>query len=72
MRLEACTLDWAVEMLKVDQSCQGVTRLETWRDAEKPLVEAIGDTLARWQRVDSQEQARRVVDTLMDVFDHEL
>ncbi|WP_432937212.1 hypothetical protein ACQPXM_24615 [Kribbella sp. CA-253562] len=47
-------------------------RLETWRDEDEPLVEAIGDTLARWQRVDSQEQARRVVDTLVDVFEREL
>jgi hypothetical protein len=47
-------------------------RLETWRDQDQPLVEAIGDTLARWQRVDSQEQARRVVDSLIDVFRREL
>jgi hypothetical protein len=61
-------------MLNVDQSAKAelLQRLETWHDADKPLVEAIGDTLARWQRVDSQEQARRVVDTSMDVFDHEL
>lgn len=47
-------------------------RLETWRDQDQPLVEAIGDTLAEWRRVDSQEQARRIVDTLVDVFEREL
>jgi len=58
----------------MDQSAKAelLQRLETWRDQDEPLVEAIGDTLARWQRVDSQEQARRVVDTLVDVFEREL
>jgi len=61
-------------MLSMDQSAKAelLQRLETWRDQDAPLVEAIGDTLARWQRVDSQEQARRVVDTLVDVFEREL
>jgi hypothetical protein len=61
-------------MLNMDQSAKAelLQRLETWRDQDEPLVEAIGDTLARWQRVDSQEQARRVVDTLVDVFEREL
>ncbi len=60
-------------MLNVHQSAKAelLLRLEAWLDDDKPLVEAIGDTLARWQRVDSQEQARRIVDTLIDVFDHE-
>jgi hypothetical protein len=58
----------------MDQSAKAelLRRLETWRDQDEPLVEAIGDTLARWRRVDSQEQARRVVDTLIDVFEREL
>jgi hypothetical protein len=61
-------------MLTMDQSAKVelLQRLETWRDQDEPLVEAIGDTLARWQRVDSQEQARRVVDTLVEVFAREL
>ena len=46
--------------------------LERWRDEDEPLVEAIGDTLARWRRVDSQEMARRVVDTVIEVLDREL
>jgi hypothetical protein len=40
---------------------------ERWRDQDEPMVEAIGDTLARWHGVASQEQAGRVVDTLIDV-----
>ena len=58
----------------MDQSAKAelLQRLETWRNRDEPLVEAIGDTLAQWQRADSQEQARRVVDTLIDVFEHEL
>lgn len=46
--------------------------LEGWRDQDEPLVEAIGNALAEWRRVDSQEQARRVVDTLLEVLDREL
>jgi hypothetical protein len=46
--------------------------LARWRDADEPLVEAIGDALARWHRLDSQEQARRIVDTVADVFEREL
>ena len=36
-------------MLNVDQSAKAelLQRLETWRDNDKPLVEAIGDTLHR-------------------------
>lgn len=33
----------------------------------EPLVEAIGNTLAYYMRCDSQEQARRVVDTVIEV-----
>lgn len=61
-------------MLDMDQSAKAelLQRLETWRDQDEPMVEAIGDPLARWHGVDSQEQARRVVDTLIDVFEREL
>jgi hypothetical protein len=40
-------------MLNMDQSAKAelLQRLETWRDQDEPLVEAIGDTLAQWQRV---------------------
>jgi hypothetical protein len=46
--------------------------LTRWRDEDEPLVEAIGDALARWQRLDSQEQARRIVDTVVAVLEREL
>lgn len=46
--------------------------LSEWRGEDEPLVEAIGNTLAQWSRVDSQEQARRIVDTLMEVLGREL
>ena len=46
--------------------------LTDWSNADEPLVEAIGDTLAHWQGVDSQELARRVVRTVIDVLDDEL
>jgi hypothetical protein len=35
---------------------------------EHPLVEAIGNTLAEFAKFDSQEQARRVVTTVIDVL----
>ncbi|MGW5190545.1 hypothetical protein ACWEOO_14890 [Kribbella sp. NPDC004138] len=58
----------------MDESAKAelLLHLETWSDQDEPLVEAIGDTLARWQRADSQEQARRVVSTLIDVFERDL
>jgi len=46
--------------------------LAEWRDQDLPLVEAIGAALATWHRLDSQEQARRVVGTLIEVLDREL
>ncbi|WP_188111453.1 hypothetical protein [Nocardioides antri] len=49
-----------------------IRRLAEWRDQDEPLVEAIGDTLAETHRLDSQEQARRIVDTVMKVLDREL
>ena len=47
-------------------------RLSERRDQDEPLVEAIGNTLAEYSRVDSQETARRVVDTVITVLDQEL
>ena len=47
---------------------QLIETLTRWRDTDEPLVEAIGDTLAASARLDSQEQARRVVDTMIDVL----
>lgn len=46
--------------------------LKVWRDQDEPLVEAIGDTLAQWHGLDSQEQARRIVSTVLEVLDREL
>ena len=45
-----------------------IATLEGWRDADEPLVEAIGNTLAECARLDSQEQARRVLDTVVGVL----
>jgi hypothetical protein len=58
----------------VDQVAkQELLRLLTqWHDEDEPLVEAIGDTFAKWRRLDSQELARRVVDTVIEVLDREL
>ena len=46
--------------------------LAQWSNQDEPLVEAIGDILAKWHRVDSQELARRVVSTVIDVLDREI
>ena len=46
--------------------------LAEWHAQDEPLVEAIGAALATWHRLDSQEQARRLVGTLIDVLDREL
>jgi hypothetical protein len=43
-----------------------------WRDEDEPLVEAIGETLAQVHRLDSQEQARWLVKTVIDVLEREL
>lgn len=46
-----------------------VTALRAWLDEDEPLVEAIGATLAEYHRCDSQEQARRVVVTVLAVLE---
>lgn len=46
--------------------------LKRWRDVDAPLVEAIGDTIANTGRLDSQEVARRVVDTVIRILREEL
>lgn len=45
-----------------------VDALHAWLDEDEPLVESIGNTLADYSRCDSQEQARRVVGTVIDVL----
>ena len=47
-------------------------QLRASRDEDEPLVEAIGDTIAAFGRMDSQEVARRVVDTSIVVLRREL
>ncbi len=44
-------------------------QLTEWRDSDEPMIEAIGDTLAEVARLDSQEQARRVLDTVIEVLE---
>ena len=46
-----------------------VALLHDWLDTDGPLVEAVGDTLDEFQRVDLQELARRVVGTLINVLE---
>lgn len=48
-----------------------VAQLIAWRDTDEPMVEAIGDTLVEYDRCDSQEQARRVLDTVIEVLERE-
>ena len=45
-----------------------IAQLREWRDTDEPMVEAIGDTLAEFGRCDSQEIARRVLDTVIVVL----
>ena len=47
-------------------------RLVAWRDEDEPLVEAIGNTLVEVRRLDSHEQARRIVSTVIEVLRREL
>jgi hypothetical protein len=49
-----------------------IERLVAWRDEVEPLVGAIGDTLAEVRRLDSQEWARRIVSTFIEVLEREL
>jgi hypothetical protein len=49
-----------------------IDRLVAWRSEDEPLVEAIGDTLAEVHRLDSQEQARRIISTVIEVLEREL
>ena len=49
-----------------------IETLSRWRDTDAPMVEAIGNTLVATSRFDSQEQARRVLSTVIDVLREEL
>ena len=61
-------------MSRMDQAAKQelLGLLSQWKNEDEPLIEAIGNTLAGWARVDSQEQARRVVDTVIEVLNREL
>ena len=48
-----------------------VAQLIEWCDVDEPMVEAIGTTLAEVRRLDSQEQARRVLNTVIAVLERE-
>ena len=48
-----------------------IAQLTEWRDTDEPMVEAIGGTLAEYHRCDSQEQSRRVLDTVIAVLQRE-
>lgn len=48
-----------------------VAQLIEWRDLDEPMVEAIGNTLAEVHRLDSQEQARRILDTVITVLERD-
>ena len=52
---------WAVDVV--------VAQLRDWRDTDEPLVEAIGNALAAFDRLDSQEQARRIVDLVVETLE---
>lgn len=54
-----------------DAAREVIDVLTAWIDEDEPLVEAIGDTLAAYARCDSQEQARRVVGTVIRVLERE-
>ena len=49
-----------------------IDQLVAWWGEDEPLVEAIGDTLAEVRRLDSQEHARRIVSTVIEVLEREL
>lgn len=46
--------------------------MRLWLDVDEPLVEAVGNTTAEYHRVDSQELARRVVATVIQVLEDNL
>jgi hypothetical protein len=46
--------------------------LQDWRDLDEPLVEAIGETLAKYERVDSQEMGAASSTRSFDVLGHQL
>ena len=46
--------------------------MTSWLDVDEPLVEAVGNTIAEYHRVDSQELARRVIATVIQVLKENL
>ena len=59
-------------MPKPQTAQEVVELLREWVNDDEPLVEAVGNTLAEFHRVDSQERARRVVSTVIKVLEAEL
>jgi ATP-dependent Clp protease ATP-binding subunit ClpA len=49
-----------------------IEALYGWLDVDEPMVEAVGNTIAKYQRVDSQELARRIVGTVITVLEQHL
>ena len=49
-----------------------IDRLVAGRDEDEPLVEAVGDTSAEGDRLDSQVQARMIVSTVIEVLERDL
>ena len=49
-----------------------VELMREWLNVDEPLVEAVGNTIAEYHRVDSQELARRVVATVIQVLEDNL
>ena len=49
-----------------------VKLMREWLNVDEPLVEAVGNTIAEYHRVDSQELARRVVATVIQVLEENL
>jgi hypothetical protein len=45
--------------------------MREWRDVDEPMVEAIGNTIAAESHVDSQELARRILNTVITVLERE-
>lgn len=51
---------------------EAIELLREWRNQDPPLIEAIGHALARYQPVDSQEMARRIVDTVIETLEQHM
>ncbi len=63
-----CSVTWGTSWVESRAIEELIAILEDWMDTDEPLIEAMGNTIAEYRQFDSQEQARRILSTVIEVL----